>query len=102
MSPRFGWTKKPASIMYFMQSGYAGGMTPLLDREGKPVVSPILNGSLPMRDKLKSRESNELSLKFAGFLPLFACRGRFRLTISNLFGIIKKHSPLSPKQYRVI
>lgn len=24
-------------------SGYAGGMTPLLDREGKPVVSPIIN-----------------------------------------------------------
>lgn len=24
-------------------SGYAGGLTPLLDREGKPVVSPILS-----------------------------------------------------------
>ena len=23
----------------FVQSGYAGGLTPLLDREGKPVVS---------------------------------------------------------------
>ncbi|WP_443029448.1 DUF6440 family protein, partial [Sporofaciens musculi] len=22
-------------------SGYAGGLTPLLDREGKPVISPI-------------------------------------------------------------
>ena len=29
----------------FHASGYAGGMTPLLDREGKPVVSAILNGS---------------------------------------------------------
>ena len=25
------------------QSGYSGGMTPLLDRDGKPVVSPIVN-----------------------------------------------------------
>lgn len=25
----------------FHQSGYAGGLTPLLDREGKPVISPI-------------------------------------------------------------
>ena len=27
----------------FRSSGYAGGMTPLLDREGKPVISPIVN-----------------------------------------------------------
>lgn len=26
----------------FIQSGYAGGMTPLLDREGKPVVTPTV------------------------------------------------------------
>ena len=25
----------------FIHSGYAGGLTPLLDREGKPVVTPI-------------------------------------------------------------
>ena len=25
----------------FVASGYAGGLTPLLDREGKPVVSPL-------------------------------------------------------------
>lgn len=25
----------------FIQSGYAGGLTPLLDREGKPIVSPV-------------------------------------------------------------
>ena len=24
-------------------SGYSGGMTPLLDREGKPVVAPVIN-----------------------------------------------------------
>lgn len=27
----------------FHASGYAGGMTPLLDRDGKPIVSPVLN-----------------------------------------------------------
>ncbi len=25
------------------ETGYAGGMTPLLDREGKPVISSIIN-----------------------------------------------------------
>ena len=25
----------------FVQSGYAGGLTPLLDRNGNPIVSPI-------------------------------------------------------------
>ena len=25
----------------FVAYGYAGGLTPLLDREGKPVVSPL-------------------------------------------------------------
>ena len=25
----------------FSQSGYAGGMTPLLDREGKPIISAL-------------------------------------------------------------
>ena len=27
----------------FRTNGYAGGMTPLLDREGKPVISPVVN-----------------------------------------------------------
>ena len=25
----------------FVQSGYAGGLTPLLDREGKPIITTI-------------------------------------------------------------
>ena len=29
----------------FHASGYTGGMTPLLDRDEKPVVSPVLNTS---------------------------------------------------------
>ena len=25
----------------FVASGYSGGLTPLLDREGKPIISPL-------------------------------------------------------------
>lgn len=36
------WVDKQTGVNYvFHQSGYAGGMTPLLDRDGKPVVSPV-------------------------------------------------------------
>ena len=27
----------------FRSSGYAGGMTPLLDREGKPIITTVLD-----------------------------------------------------------
>ncbi len=38
------WVDKETGVNYlFHASGYAGGMTPLLDRDGKPVVSPIVN-----------------------------------------------------------
>ena len=38
------WVDKETGVNYlFRASGYAGGLTPLLDREGKPVVSPIMN-----------------------------------------------------------
>lgn len=44
------WVDKQTGVNYiFHQSGYAGGMTPLLDRDGKPVVSPILNGEIRKR-----------------------------------------------------
>ena len=33
--------KKTGVNYLFVQSGYAGGLTPLLDREGKPVISPL-------------------------------------------------------------
>jgi hypothetical protein len=37
------WVDKESGVNYvFHQSGYAGGMTPLLDREGKPVVTPLV------------------------------------------------------------
>jgi hypothetical protein len=35
---------KETGVNYiFCQSGNAGGLTPLLDRDGKPVISPIVN-----------------------------------------------------------
>lgn len=38
------WVDKETGVNYlFHASGYAGGMTPLLDSEGKPVVAPIVN-----------------------------------------------------------
>ena len=38
------WGDKETGVNYvFHASGYAGGMTPLLDREGKPVISSIIN-----------------------------------------------------------
>ncbi len=38
------WVDTETGVNYvFHASGYAGGMTPLLDREGKPVISPVLN-----------------------------------------------------------
>jgi len=36
------WVDMETGVNYiFRQSGYAGGMTPLLDKEGKPLVTPI-------------------------------------------------------------
>ena len=38
------WVDKETGVNYvFHASGYAGGMTPLLEREGKPVISSIIN-----------------------------------------------------------
>ncbi len=36
------WVDKETGVNYvFHTSGYAGGMTPLLDRDGKPIISSI-------------------------------------------------------------
>ena len=36
------WVDKETGVNYlFRTEGYAGSMTPLLDRDGKPVISPI-------------------------------------------------------------
>ena len=38
------WVDKETGVNYiFHKSGYAGGMTPLLDKDGKPVITPDLN-----------------------------------------------------------
>lgn len=38
------WVDKETGVKYlFHQSGYAGGLTPMLDAEGKPVVTTRLN-----------------------------------------------------------
>ena len=38
------WVDKETGVNYvYRQSGYAGGLTPLQDRDGKPIVSPIIN-----------------------------------------------------------
>ncbi len=36
------WVDKETRVNYlFHTSGYAGGMTPLLGRDGKPIISPV-------------------------------------------------------------
>ena len=36
------WVDKETGVNYLVhQSGYGAGITPLLDREGKPIISPI-------------------------------------------------------------
>ena len=38
------WVDKETGVNYlFHSSGYAGGLTVLLDREGKPVITPVIN-----------------------------------------------------------
>lgn len=38
------WVDKETGVNYlFHARGYSGGLTPLLDRDGKPVISPIIN-----------------------------------------------------------
>ncbi len=40
------WMDRETGVNYmFHFSGYAGGLTPLLDRDGKPVISPITNST---------------------------------------------------------
>ncbi len=37
------YVDKETGVNYlFVSIGYAGGLTPLLDREGKPVITPII------------------------------------------------------------
>lgn len=39
------WVDRVTGVNYLYHvDGYSGGLTPLLDRDGKPVVSPVING----------------------------------------------------------
>ena len=39
------WVDKVTGVNYiFHASGSAGGLTPLLDREGKPIITPVRTG----------------------------------------------------------
>ena len=41
------WVDKDTGVHYLYHcSGYAGGLTPLLDSDGKPVVSALMNRTL--------------------------------------------------------
>lgn len=36
------WIDTETGVNYvFIQNGYSGGLTPLLDSEGKPVITPV-------------------------------------------------------------
>lgn len=36
------WIDNKTGVNYvFIQNGYSGGLTPLLDSEGKPVITPV-------------------------------------------------------------
>lgn len=38
------WVDKQTGVNYiYHASGNSGGLTPLLDREGKPIITPLLN-----------------------------------------------------------
>ena len=38
------WVDKDTGVNYLYHvSGYSGGLTPLLDRDGQPVISPVAN-----------------------------------------------------------
>ena len=42
MGGRIILVDKVTGVNYlFVSSGYAGGLTPLLDREGKPIITPL-------------------------------------------------------------
>ncbi len=38
------WIDRETGVNYlFHKDGYSGGLTPLLDREGKPIISSVYN-----------------------------------------------------------
>lgn len=38
------WVDRVTGVNYlYHASGYSGGLTPLLDRDGKPVITPVID-----------------------------------------------------------
>ena len=38
------WVDRVTGVNYFFHSsGYSGGLTPLLDREGKPIITAVID-----------------------------------------------------------
>ena len=45
------WVDQETGVNYlYRQSGYAGGMTVLLDKDGKPVITPVQKQPLELTD----------------------------------------------------
>ena len=41
-SEAYIWVDRQTGVNYlFVQSGYSGGLTPLLNRDGTPIVTPV-------------------------------------------------------------
>lgn len=39
------WVDRETGVNYmYHAAGYSGGLTPLLDREGKPIITPVTSG----------------------------------------------------------
>ena len=56
------WIDKETGVNYvFHASGYSGGMTPLLDKDGKPIISPIVN---QVNSSLLGRHVSEMDTYF--------------------------------------
>lgn len=36
------WVDRPTGVSYlYRKDGYSGGLTPLLDKDGRPVITPV-------------------------------------------------------------
>ena len=53
------WVDKETGVNYmYHASGYSGGLTPLLDREGKPIITPIGSNNWEQIEKKYSWKEN--------------------------------------------
>ena len=72
------WVDTQTGVNYvFCQSGYAGGLTPLLDKDGKPVVPPVTEESEQRDSRLQKRESLFMSLSYRRLCKIVRCNTVF-------------------------